>query len=1040
MDKFLSFVFRQKILIIFITLIIIVSGIIAWKKLPIDAFPDATNIQIMIITKAPGLAPTEVERLITFPVEIEVSGLPNVKFVRSLSKAGLSQVVVIFEDGVDIYFVRQLVFERLQLAKEKLPEGFDPEMGPISTGLGEIYQYTLESETERNNETKGNGGTRSKTVDLTELRTVQDWIIRPQLRSVRGVADINSFGGFAKQYQVIVEPDKLLKYDLTLEQISSALAKNNAISSANYIIKGPEQIIVRGIGLIKTFEDIENIVVMAHEGTPIYIKDIADVKIGHETRWGAVTRDGKGETVCGMIIMLKDSDSKEVVNNVKKAITKIQERLPAGIKINPFYDRTDLIKTCINTVTKALLEGGILIIIVLFLFLGEFRPAIIVCLSLPISTLICFIIMKQTGVTANLMSLGGLFIALGMIADASIVVVENIFRCLNENKNTTKEEKLSICFNATKEVVSPVFFAIIIIILTKIPLFAMQDIEGKMFKPMALTIVFGITGSLIVAFTIAPVLSAMFLKASKKEKENILIRGIKKIYLPILHKAMKYKKITAIIALVIFITSLFLFKFVGTEFLPYLDEGSIALNVVKFPTVSLDESKKIGTTIEKLLLEFPEVSTVVTKTGRAEIAEDPMGPEQNDIFVMLKPKKFWKVKSKTQLIEVIDKKLEKLPGVKINFSQPIALRVNELISGVKSDVAIKIFGYDLELLGKKAEEIEHIISDIKGAKDVKAEQISGFLQLDIDIDRKAIARYGINVSDVNEIIETAIGGKTVGTVFEGDKRFNLAVRFPENRRNDENSIGNILVSSPEGQRIPLQQIAKIKLTEVPNQISRENGMRRVVLECNVRGRDIGSFVAEAQKKIQPIERSLPPEYFIDWGGQFENQERAMKTLFIIVPIVIFLIFVLLLYTFGALKPALLVMLNLPFALVGGILGVLLFKITLSVSAVIGFLVLLGTAVANGVVLVAFIIQLRKGGLPKNKAIVQACEIRLRPLLLTSLVAILGLIPLLWATGPGAEIQKPLAIVVLSGLVSSGFLALIVLPALYSLFEKENEID
>ncbi len=1020
MDKFISFIFRQKFLIIFLTLIIVIGGIIAWKKLPIDAFPDVTNIQVMIITEAPGLAPAEVERLISFPIEIEMKGLPDVKMIRSLSKAGFSQVVIIFEDWVDTYFARQIVFERLQIAKEKLPEGIDPELGPVSTGLGEIYQYTLESE---NN-------------DLTELRTVQDWIIRPQLRSIPGVNEANSMGGFVKQYQVIVGPDKLLKYDLTLGQVSESLSKNNATAPGSYIVKGSEQIVVRGMGLIKTISDIENIVVASHEGTPIYIRDIAEVRIGHEIRWGAVTRDGKGETVAGMAIMLKGANSKEVVDRVKKEIPKIQERLPEGIKINPFYDRTELTKACINNVSKALLEGGILIIIVLFLFLGDFRTAAIVCLSLPLSTLFCFILMKFTGITANLMSLGGLFIALGMIVDASIVVIENIFRCLSERKNITMGEKITICINATKEVINPVFFSILIIILTKIPLFVLQDVEGKMFKPLAWTIIFGITGSLLVALTIAPVLSSIFLKGGS-EKENILIKIIKKFYLPILHTAMKYKKATAVISLSIFIFSLFLFKFVGTEFLPYLDEGSIVVNVVKFPTVSLEESKRIGTTIEKLLLEFPEVKTVVTKTGRAEIAEDPMGPEQNDVFIMLKPKKSWKVKSKMELIEAVEKKLSKIPGIKLNFSQPIALRVNELISGIKSDIAVKIFGYDLELLGKKGEEIEHIISEIKGAEDIKVEQISGFLQLDIDIDRKEIARYGINVNDVNEVIETAIGGKVSSTIYEEDKRFNLFLRFPENKRNDEKTIGNILVSAPNGQRIPLEQLAKIKINEAPNQISRENAMRRIVIECNVRGRDIGSFVAEAQKKIQPIEKSLPSGYFIDWGGQFENQQRAMKALSIVVPIVIFLIFILLFITFGSLKPALLVMLNLPFSIVGGIIGVVLFKITLSVSAVIGFLVLFGIAVANGVVLVSFIIQLRKTGLEKNLAVVKACEIRLRPLLLTSIVAILGLFPLLWATGPGAEIQKPLAVVVIGGLISSGCLTLIILPALYGWFEREE---
>lgn len=1018
MDKFISFIFRQKFLIIFLTLIIVIGGIIAWKKLPIDAFPDVTNIQVMIITEAPGLAPAEVERLISFPVEIEMKGLPDVKMIRSLSKAGFSQVVIIFEDWVDTYFARQIVFERLQIAKEKLPEGIDPEMGPISTGLGEIYQYTLESE---NN-------------DLTELRTVQDWIIRPQLRSIPGVNEANSMGGFVKQYQVIVDPDKLLKYDLTLGQVSESLSKNNATAPGSYIVKGSEQIVVRGMGLIKTISDIENIVVASHEGTPIYIRDIAEVRIGHEIRWGAVTRDGKGETVAGMAIMLKGANSKEVVDRVKKEIPKIQERLPAGIKINPFYDRTELTKACINTVSNALLQGGVLVIIVLFLFLGDFRTSSIVCLSLPLSALICFIAMKLTGVTANLMSLGGLAIAVGMIVDANIVVTENIFRHLTEKK----EEKniIPVCINAVTEVATPVVFAILIIIIVFVPLFSLQQVEGKMFKPLALTLMFAMAGSLLVSLTITPLLGSLFIKGGKEE-ENIAIKLIKKVYLPVLETAIKYKKTTAILALVIFIISIFLFRFVGTEFLPYLDEGSIVVNVVKFPTVSLEESKRIGTTIEKLLLEFPEVKTVVTKTGRAEIAEDPMGPEQNDVFIMLKPKKFWKAKSKMELIEAVEKKLSKIPGIKLNFSQPIALRVNELISGIKSDIAVKIFGYDLELLGKKGEEIEHIISEITGAEDIKVEQISGFLQLDIDIDRKEIARYGINVNDVNEVIETAIGGKIISTVYEEDKRFNLSLRFPENKRNDEKTIGNILVSAPNGQRIPLEQLAKIKINEAPNQISRENGMRRIVIECNVRGRDIGSFVSEAQKKIQPIEKSLPSGYFIDWGGQFENQQRAMKTLSIIVPIVIFLIFVMLFSAFGSLKPAILVILNLPFSIVGGILIILLFKITLSVSAVIGFIALFGIAVENGIVLVSFFIELRRRGLSLRESIIKGCTLRLRPLLLTTLTTILALVPLLLATGHGAEIQKPLALVVLGGLVSSLCLTLIILPALYGWFEKEE---
>ncbi|HAZ10605.1 MAG TPA: CusA/CzcA family heavy metal efflux RND transporter [Candidatus Omnitrophica bacterium] len=1023
MDKFITFVFKQRALVIFATLIIGVAGVLAWIKLPIDAFPDVTNVQAMILTEAQGLAPAEVERLISYPIEIEMQGLPQVKLVRSLSKAGLSQVVVVFKDNVDTYFARQIVFERLSSAKENLPPGFDPELGPISTGLGEIYQYTLEA-------------TSGKTkYDLTGLRTIQDWIIKPQIRSVPGVTEVNSFGGFAKQYQVVVDPEKLSKYKIDLREVTEALEKNNATAPANFIVKGREQIIARSTGLIKSIEDIENIVVAKREFFPIYLRDIASIQIGHQVRQGAVTRDGKGEVVCGMAIMLKGANSRTVVDSVKAKIAQIQRRLPEGVKINAFYDRTELIQACIKTISDALLQGGVLVIAILFLLLGSARLSAIVCFSMPLSALICFIAMKMTGLSANLMSLGGLAVALGMIVDANIVVGENIFRHLSEKK--TVKDKIGVCFEATKEVAAPVLFAILIITVVFLPLFSLQEVEGKMFKPLALTIIFAMLGSLLVALTVTPVLCSYFLKPAKIEEDNFWIRQVKKFYLPVLDKVLKRKKAAAVIAVIIFTAAMIGFKFVGTEFLPYLDEGSIALNIVKFPTSSLEESKHVGELAEKMLLEFPEVKTVVTKTGRAEIAEDPMGPEQNDVFIMLKPKKYWKARSKQELIEQIDKKLSIIPGIKLNFSQPIALRVNELISGVKSDVAVKIFGYDLRLLSEKAEEIEHVISGIRSAADVKLEQIAGFLQLDIDIDRKTIARYGINVSDINEVVETAIGGKVATMLFEEDKRFGILVRFPEERRADEKSIGNILISSPSGEKIPLAQLAKIAINEVPAQISRENGGRRVVVECNVRGRDIGSFVKEAKKKIASIEKNFPPNYFLIWGGQFENQERAMKTLSIIVPIVILVIFIMLFSALGSFRPALLVILNLPFALVGGIFFVLLFKITLSVSAVVGFIALFGTAVENGIVLVTFFSQLRREGLGLNEAIKKGCELRLRPLLLTTLTTMFGLVPLLWASGPGAEIQKPLAVVILGGLISSWCLTLIVLPALYGWFEKEE---
>lgn len=1025
MEKFISSVFRHRFLILLAAIVVVAAGIFCWTQLPIDAFPDVTNVQVMVLTEAEGLAPTEIERLITYPIEIQMNGLPRIKLIRSLSKAGLSQVVVIFEDDVDIYFARQLVFERLAVAKQNLPAGFEPEMGPISTGLGEIYQYTLEAD--------------PIIADPTELRSLQDWVIKPQLSTVQGVTEINSFGGLVKQYQVVVEPDKLLKYKISLNEVIDSLANNNATAPANFIVKGREQIIARSIGFIKSVEDIGNIVVSVYENVPVYLKDIAAIQIGHQIRQGVVTRDGKGETVCGMVIMLKDSNSKTVVAKVKERIAEIQKRLPEGVKINTFYDRTELIRACIRTVSDALWQGGLLVIFVLFLFLGSMRLSTIVCLSLPISALICFILMKATGLSANLMSLGGLAIALGMIVDANIVVGENIFRHLSESRSA--KDKLNICLEAVGEVAIPVLFAILIIIVVFLPLFSLQAQEGKMFKPLALTIIFAMLGSLLVSMTITPVLSFYFLKGSKIQEDNFSIRLVKRLYMPLLDTILKHRKATVVAAGCVFAISLVGLKFIGTEFLPYLDEGSIALNVVKFPTASLEESKIVGETVEKILLNFPEVRTVVTKTGRAEIAEDPMGPEQNDLFIMLKPRKYWKAKSKAELIESMDKQLSQIPGIKLNFSQPIALRVNELISGVKSDIAVKISGYDLNILSEKAEQIEHIISGIKGATDVKLEQIAGFLQLDIEIDRQAIARYGINVSAVNEVVEAAVGGKVATSVFEKDRRFDVSVRFPADNRNDEKAIGNILIPAASSQRIPLSQLAKISIVEVPAQINREWGTRRVMVECNVRGRDIGSFVREAKEKIAEVEKSLPTNYFLTWGGQFENQERAMKTLTVAVPIVILLIFIMLFSVFDSFRPALLIMLNLPFALVGGILFVLLFGITLSVPAIVGFIALFGIAVENGIVLVAFFIQLRKEGLSLNEAIRKGCELRLRPLLLTTLTTMLGLAPLLWASGSGAEIQKPLAVVVLGGLISSLCLTLLILPAIYGWFEqKKTELE
>jgi cobalt-zinc-cadmium resistance protein CzcA len=1022
LDRFIHFVLHQRLLVIIATLVLIAGGIFAWKTLPIDAFPDVSNVQVMVLTEAPGLAPSDVEQQVTFPLELAMQGLPDVRQIRSMSKAAFSQVIIVFEDHVDTYFARQLVFERLQAAKEALPEWAEPEMGPISTGLGEIYQYTLESDTR----------------SPMELRTIQDWIIAPQLRGLHGVNEVNSFGGRVKQYHVLVEPSKLLKYGVTLNGVIEAIEENNANAGGNFLVKGWEQSYVRSVGLIQTIADIENIVLEAEDGTPIYLKDIATVQLGPMTRQGAVTRDGKGERVAGMVIMLKDENSKLVVDGVRKIIPKIQSGLPKDVRISTFYDRTALIQACIRTVTSALFQGGVFVIIVLFLFLGNLRASIIVALSLPITALAAFILMRAQGVSANLMSLGGLAIAIGMIVDASIVITENIARHLSDPAQA-ELSRTRVTYEAVREVARPVLFAVLIIVIVFFPLFSLQEMEGKMFRPMALTMCFAMAGSLLASFTIVPALCSVFLKRKKVETESLLIRVLKRRYLRLLDAALRKRWTTVLVATGLLVAALTLIPFIGTEFLPDLDEGAIAINVVRLPSASLEGSVAVGTEIERRLLEkFEEIETVVTKTGRAEISEDPMGPEQSDIIIMLHPEKQWTTgRSKEDLVSDIQVVLSEIPGIRLAFSQPIALRVNELISGIKSDLAVKLFGPDLDVLLENANRIAAAMSGVEGAEGVKVEQISGFSQVEIVVDRKAIARHKINLADVNDIVETAVGGKVATTIVEGQMRFGLLVRFPEEYRNDTDALKRILVPSPAGPRVPLSQLAEIREVEAPAQISREDGMRRVVVECNIRGRDMGSFVAEVQDVLRPISEDLPIGYFVGYGGQFENQQRAMARLGIVVPISILLIFLMLFSAFDSIRSALLVLVNLPFALVGGIIAIFLMRINLSVSAAIGFIALFGTAVENGTVLVTFFNQLRREGLNPMEAVRKACDLRFRPLLMTALTTLLGLTPLIYATGSGSDIQRPLAAVVLGGLVSSMFLTLIVLPVLYTLVERKN---
>jgi cobalt-zinc-cadmium resistance protein CzcA len=847
---------------------------------------------------------------------------------------------------------------------------------------------------------------------------------------------VNSFGGFVKQYQVIVRPELLVKYRIGLSEVFEALESNNSNAGGNFITRGWEQNYVRSVGLIDSISDIENVVLHAEDGTPVFVKDVADVQIGHITRQGAVTRDGKGETVAGMAIMLKGENSKEVVDRVKGKIPEIEKSLPEDVRIDVFYDRTSLIKACIDTITGALSQGGVFVVLILFLFLWNFRAALIVAVSLPLSALIAFMFMDVAGVTANLMSLGGIAIAIGIIVDGAIVVTENIVRRIGE-EGSSRKSKLEIVRDAVSEVARPVVFAILIIVIVFFPLFTLEQMEGKMFKPLALTLCFAMLGSLLVSIIIVPVLSYFLLPHRRQKGQNPIVTWLTNVYMSLLSLVLRHRRVTLFCALAVFVVAMTLVPGIGVEFLPSLDEGAIAINIVKLPTASLEGSRDLAGFLEKKLLHFDEIETIVTKTGRAEISEDPMGPEQSDLFIMLKPYDQWTGgRVKEDLLEDIEKVLSGIPGIRPSFSQPIALRVNELISGIKSDVAIKIFGPELEILRENAEEVAVLLASVDGASDVKVEQISGFDQWEIKVDRDRIARHKINVDDINNIVEIAVGGAVATRVVEDQMRFGVLVRFPEQARRNMEAIGKILVPSPLGYQVPLGDLASLSLIEAPAQISRENGMRRVVVECNIRDRDMGSFIGEVKSKLAGIQRELPAGYYVDFGGQFENQQRAMGKLMVVVPISIFLIFLMLFSGFQSFKSALLVLTNLPFALVGGILTIYFLGINLSVSAVIGFIALFGLAVENGMVLVTFLNQLRREGKSTSEAILIGCKLRLRPLLMTAMTTMLGLLPMIYATGAGSEIQRPLAVVVLGGLISSLALTLIVLPVLYSMFTRD----
>ena len=1028
LEKIIAFTLRQKGIIIFISLLIIGFGIYSYLKLPIDAFPDVTNNQVEIVSHADGLSALEIERTVTYPIEMSMRGLPNVQQMRSVTKFGISIVTIIFEDNVDIYFARQLVFERLAEAKENVAKGAEVCLGPIATAMGEIYQFTLEG--------KMPDSPQEKIAYLAKLRTLQEWVVTPLLKNVAGVNEINSFGGYFKQFQVITSPDKLLKYNVTIDDVYNSIQNNNQNVGGNIIERYSEQYIVRGIGLIKNISDIDNIVLKSSEGTPVYLKDVAEVKEGVAIRQGASLINGKDECVGGIVMMLRGENSREIVKKVEQKVKEINESnvLPDGIKLVPYYDRSEIVDASVGTVNKALIEGSILVLIVLYLLLRSFRGSFVVLIALPLSLMATFIVMKIVGLSANLMSLGGLAISIGMIIDATIIQVENVQRHLCESGKN--DRKLTTVLKAVLEVRKPSIFGELIIAITFIPILSLEGIEGKMFSPLAFTVAIALLSSLLLSIFVIPVLCSLFLKP-QPEKESIIMKFAKKIYYPVLIFTMKYKFLVLGIASIFLVVSLFLFTKLGTEFIPIMDEGAFDMDVTLLSSVSLNKAIEINRLIGERLKQFPELETAVGRIGQTGVALDTRGVDKTGYVGIFRPKSEWKKKrSREEMANEMREAISTIPGIGFTFSQPIQCRIDELVAGTKAQLIIKLFGEDIDILKDKAAQIEKVLSSIKGTTDLMVESISGQQYLVVNIDRGKIARFGLNIKDVQNVIEIAIAGKSASKLYEENRSFDIMVRIPEENRNSIESIGNILIPVSKESRIPLSQLAEISFTEGPLQISREDGSRRIGIELNISGRDIGGYVAEAKQKINN-DVKLPPGYFLSWGGQFENQQRAMAKLMIVLPVAIGLILLLLFVTFKSFRLALLVITNLPFSLIGGVISLWISGLYLSVPASVGFIVLFGVAVLNGVVMVSQISSLREQGLELNEAIKQGAMNRLRPVLMTASIAIFSLIPMLYASGAGSEIQKPLATVVVGGLITSTILTLLIIPSVYSWFEKKK---
>lgn len=1029
---------NQRLLVLVIGLMLCVAGGFAAKNLSVDAFPDVTNIQVQVATVAIGRSPEEMERLVTVPVEIAMTGLPGLVEMRSLNKSGLSLITLVFTDQTDVFFARQLVMERIIDVTPRLIPGITPVLGPVSTGLGEVYQYTIEHPDD---------GTRALTAEeLTERRTIQDWVVRPLLRSIRGVAEINSMGGHVKEYQVYADPNKLRHYNLTLTDVDRALASNNANASGNILALHYEQYLIRGVGLIATLDDIRNIVLRQMDGVPVYVRDVAEVTFGGEVRQGASIKNGYTESVAGIVMMLRGGNAKEIVGRIKEKVAEINERglLPGGLQIVPFYDRTDLVDGALSTVQTTLMESLILVTVVLSIFLGTIRTSIVVCFTLIITPLITFMVMNYYGMPANLMSLGGLTIALGMMVDPTVVVVENIYQRLGQAEGTG-QSKFDVIVNAVSEVGTPVIFGVFVTILVFLPLITLEGMEGKTFSPLAMTIVIALAVSLFVSILLSPVLSDYLLQGGG-EQDTKIVAVLKGGYLRIFNLAMRNQKKTMIIAVSALMLAFALFPFLGKSFIPVMKEGAVTPVIIRAPSISLEEAIKLETEALQLITAVPGVKFVVSKLGRGDTPADPASQNESDPIAVLDLE--GSGRTQVEIEEDIRKALDVIPGVNVVLSQPIEQRVDEMVTGVRSQVAVKIFGDDLEQLRKLSEQVARIVKSTPGARDIRIERLSGQQELTINIDRRAIARHGINVSDVNELISTAIGGKAVTQVFEGERRFTLLLRFPEKFRYDVEAIKDLILRpvnntaaqgkmTQGGMLVPLSAVADIKVVDGPAIISREFAKRRVVVGANVHGRDMGGFVEELQARTAK-EIKLPTGYYFVWGGQFENMQRAMATLSVIVPVTLAVIFFLLFMLFNSVKLAGLIYLVLPFASVGGVVGLFVSGQYLSVPASVGFIAVWGTSILNGVVLISFVRELRDKGLTVEEAVRKACEQRFRPVMMTAATTVLGLAPFLAASGLGSEVQKPLAIVVICGLTTATMMTMVVMPMLYRWFDDKSD--